>query len=230
MERRGAPLRDGQIVSGPYRARHGRAPVEQRPYDGGVIEVREGPDRRRPRNVWPRLIAGAVFLLAAIALGVTCFAAVSSNLPDRELRFEFSELQPGAPRFEPVTDLGSDRLGFTYGAWVVRLDDGSVVALLSRDVASACGVEWRPNALTAGVFADRCGGSEYSLSGDPLSGDAARSLDRLPVTLRGGKVIVDLERLELGACRVASSGDCSGPDGPVTRALSGRLSRLPGAP
>lgn len=198
-----------------------------------MIEVREGPDRRRPRNVWPRLIAGAAVFLGAMVLAVTCYAAVSSNIPDRELRFEFSELQPGAPRFVPVTDLGSDRLGFTYGAWVVRFDDGSVVALLSRDVASACGVEWRPDALSAGasgVFADRCGGSEYSLSGDPLSGDAGRSLDRLPVTLRGGEVIVDLERLELGACRVASSGDCSGEDGPVTRPLSGRLSRLPGAP
>jgi hypothetical protein len=198
-----------------------------------MIEVREGPDRRRPRSPWPRLIFAPTVLVGSVALAVTSPVAVSSSIPDRELRFEFGGLQTDTPRFEPVIDFGSDRLGFTYGAWVVRLSDGSVRAYLSRDVASACRVDWlatAPSGAGTATFADRCGRSDYSLLGDPIAGDAARGLDRLPVTSEGSEIVVNLERVELGPCRPPNMRDCSNDGEQVIVELSGALNRVPGRP
>ena len=181
------------------------------------------PDDTRPSNPWPRLIALAAVLLLVFAGFGTCLAIFVSTGSEPELRIPTDQLEPGVPRFEPVTRWGADSQHHTYGAWIVRTAEGQTVAFFSRNVASNCNVEWLPTQQAdgiTGVFRDRCDGSTFALNGAPLEGGAPRYLDRFEVQSNSGEVIVNVRSISLGYCHplVATELLCE-TNGPITRTV-----------
>ncbi len=181
------------------------------------------PDDTRPSNPWPRLIAFAAFLLLVFVGFGACLAIFVSTGSEPELRIPLDQLEPAAPRFEPVTRWGADSQGFTYGAWVVQSSEGTTRAFFSRNVGSTCTVDWLPTEQAAGVtgiFRDRCDGSAFAIDGTPLDGPAPRHLDRFEVLLEPGELIVNVRSIYIGACRDGVTNDviCMS-DGPITRTV-----------
>ena len=168
------------------------------------------PDDTRPSNPWPRLIAlGAFLLLVFVGFGA-CLAIFVSTGSEPELRIQLDQLEPGVPRFEPVTRWGADSQGFTYGAWIVRTSEGATNAFFSRNVGSNCTVQWLPTEQVAGVtgvFRDRCDGSTFAIDGTPLSGPAPRHLDQFELLLESGELTVNVRFIHIGACRDGSTND-----------------------
>lgn len=66
------------------------------------------------------------------------------------------------------------------GAYVDRLDDGSVRAFSATCPHAGCFVEWRAQ---SSEYLCPCHGSKWSRDGELLDGPARRGLDPLPVTL-----------------------------------------------
>ena len=171
------------------------------------------PDSSRPSNPWPRLLAfGAVLLIIIVLTGT---GRVSyARPPERELRANVTEFVLGVPKFMPVTTFGADPSGRTYGAWVTVNGDGSVTAVLSRDVSTLCHVRWDGGApgaeAKAGVFVDPCGPARYGADGAALNNTAPRNLHTFPARLEARTtVIVPIATLTLGACRAEGATGCS---------------------
>jgi nitrite reductase/ring-hydroxylating ferredoxin subunit len=102
----------------------------------------------------------------------------------------FARTQPGGP---------------SPGPWVtfhlVRLGSGEIVALSARDPHLGCTVPYRPSFEfdgREGWFRNPCHGETYDLAGYRAFGPAPRGLDRFPLTVRDGRVIVDLAHIERG--------------------------------
>jgi hypothetical protein len=188
-----------------------------------VQHFADEPDDTRPRNPWPRLLAlGAVLLLIFVGFS-TCLVIFVNTGAEPELRLQLDELDPGLPRFEPVTPWGADPQRFTYGAWIVHTADLGTQAFFSRNVGSTCNVQWLPAQQAAGatgVFRDRCDGSTFAIDGTPIDGPAPRHLDQFEVQFELDEVIVNVRSISIGACLqpMATGVICSG-NGPITRTV-----------
>ncbi|MDA0351170.1 MAG: hypothetical protein O3A10_03030 [Chloroflexi bacterium] len=191
----------------------------------GMRHFDDTPDDSRPANPWPRLLAlGAVILVAILASGA-CLVAFLNTGAEPELRLTIDEIEPGIPRFEPITNWGADDEQFTYGIWVAQIEGVGTRAYLSRDVGSGCHVQWLATARvgeTVGLFRDRCSGSSYDIGGAVIDGPASRNLDQFSVTTPPGEVIVDFAVLLIGECHGAPTSDapiCSTELGTTTRTV-----------
>lgn len=186
--------------------------------DRGTPEPGDGdalggaPDSNRPANPWPRLLAFAAVVVTMIVLAGACLVSYARP-PQRELRSHITEFSPGVPKFMPVTTLGADRSGRTFGAWVTMTGGGRVVALLSRDAATLCHVRWDAGAPNGGpqtgALVDPCGKARYASDGAVLDQSAARDLHAFPARIEGQTVIVNLMTITLGACRASGATGCS---------------------
>jgi hypothetical protein len=136
------------------------------------------------------LIAGvALILLAAITWISPHYHASQSTDVGQP-----SNLAIDAPQFY------SDQ-----GFWVVKLAEGSVIALYNRDPVSGCNLEWRSDFVALGQrgwFHDACSESVYDLSGACFSGPCQIGLNRLAVsTGANGDIIVNQANGGRGALR-----------------------------
>ena len=77
-------------------------------------------------------------------------------------------------------------------------------ALYRKCVHLGCSV---PHCSTSMLFECPCHGSKYRLTGEYYGGPAPRGLDRFPITIRGGKVVVDTGKVEFGPPRGISTWD-----------------------
>lgn len=77
-------------------------------------------------------------------------------------------------------------------------------ALYRKCVHLGCSPPFCP---TSKLFECPCHGSKYRLHGEYYAGPAPRGLDRFPVTIEGGKVIVDTGSLQEGPPRGSSTWD-----------------------
>lgn len=82
--------------------------------------------------------------------------------------------------------------------YVVRLESGEFRALLSKSPHRGCTVLWDADFETwiggervKGAFRDPCSGSLFDITGRRVFGPSPRDLDRFPVAVRDGLVIVD---------------------------------------
>jgi cytochrome b6-f complex iron-sulfur subunit len=57
------------------------------------------------------------------------------------------------------------------------------------------------------LFECPCHGSKYRLNGEYYGGPAPRGLDRFPITVEGGKVVVDTGDLQTGPPRGTNTWD-----------------------
>ncbi|MDQ3878796.1 MAG: ubiquinol-cytochrome c reductase iron-sulfur subunit [Actinomycetota bacterium] len=71
-------------------------------------------------------------------------------------------------------------------------------ALYRKCVHLGCSPPW---CSTSSLFECPCHGSKYRLTGEYFSGPAPRGLDRFPITVEGGDVVVDTGNLQTGPPR-----------------------------
>ena len=167
---------------------------------------------------------GAVLLIGFFGVGA-CVVTFITTGAEPELRITLTEIEPGTPRFEPITSWGADDDGFTYGIWVTQISGTGTFAYFSRQVDSGCHVQWQATETAGdvtGLFRDRCGNSVYSIDGTVISGPATRNLDHFEVTVADGEVIVDFSVLRIGTCRADPDPDeaiCTPEGGLTTRSV-----------
>ena len=98
---------------------------------------------------------------------------------------------------------------------VYELTGGAEVkmqALYRKCVHLGCSV---PHCSKSSLFECPCHGSKYRLSGEYYAGPAPRGLDRFPIFIRGGKVVVDTGKVEFGPPRGIDTWNAfSEPKGP----------------
>ncbi len=81
---------------------------------------------------------------------------------------------------------------------LIGAGDTKLQALYRKCVHLGCSV---PHCDTSMLFECPCHGSKYRLNGEYFGGPAPRGLDRFPVTIEGGKVVVDTGSLQTGPPR-----------------------------
>lgn len=95
----------------------------------------------------------------------------------------------------------------------VNAVDTKLQALYRKCVHLGCSV---PHCGTSMLFECPCHGSKYRLNGEYYGGPAARGLDRFPVLVESGKVVVDTGDTQEGPPRgVDTWGQFSEPQGPL---------------
>ena len=80
--------------------------------------------------------------------------------------------------------------------------DMKLLALYRKCVHLGCSV---PHCETSSLFECPCHGSKYTLAGEYFQGPAPRGLDRFPITVAGGKVVVDTGQVQTGPPRGTST-------------------------
>ena len=80
--------------------------------------------------------------------------------------------------------------------------DTKIQALYRKCVHLGCSV---PFCTTSTLFECPCHGSKYRLTGEHFDGPAPRGLDRFPVAIEGGNLIVDTSSLQMGPPRGTST-------------------------
>lgn len=154
---------------------------------------------------------GAASTIAAVAALVALLAACTSDDSSVPTAYDLGAIERFAP--ESVTSylvyeregnlqpVASDFSGVDLAALpdnavlfhVVRLDDGGVRALYAKDPHLGCWVPWRPDFEfegRRGWFRNPCHGETYDITGRRIPGPSPRDLDRFPVRVEGGRVIV----------------------------------------
>ncbi|MEA2509227.1 MAG: cytochrome b6-f complex iron-sulfur subunit [Actinomycetota bacterium] len=85
-------------------------------------------------------------------------------------------------------------------------------ALYRKCVHLGCSPPW---CSTSTLFECPCHGSKYTLAGEYFAGPAPRGLDRFPISVSGGKIVVDTGNLQTGPPRgTASWPQFNQPNGP----------------
>jgi cytochrome b6-f complex iron-sulfur subunit len=91
--------------------------------------------------------------------------------------------------------------------------EAKMQALYRKCVHLGCSV---PHCEKSLLFECPCHGSKYRLSGEYYGGPAPRGLDRFPVTIQGGKVVVDTGDTQIGPPRGTNTwNQFSEPQGPL---------------
>lgn len=134
---------------------------------------------------------------------------------------EGRELGRGADGASPgVQDRPEDSIVFH----LVHLEDGEFRALSAKDPHLGCTVPWRPEFQfegQTGWFRNPCHGETYDITGRRVFGPSPRDLDRYPVEVRDGRVLVTLsaDALILGEPGATSApGATIAPTASVTEA------------
>ncbi|HWB72546.1 MAG TPA: Rieske 2Fe-2S domain-containing protein, partial [Egibacteraceae bacterium] len=99
--------------------------------------------------------------------------------------------------------------GGEYGE-VTQNGQSKVMALYQRCVHLGCRVPWCGSSQW---FECPCHGSRYNRWGEYQDGPAPRGLDRFPLTLEGGRVVVDTAKIITGPARQSGTLD-QPPEGP----------------
>lgn len=180
-----------------------RGPIHpEQPEDG----FEEEDERAGTVSIRPVVIIGSLLLLALIGyLGYSCAATLGGS----------ANYSAPVSRFAPnsVTYLAGS------GTYLVRLADGSFLALSEAEATSAdrvagCVIRYRPDLSAGGqqgVFRGDCHGTLYNRMGIAVQGSAL-PMQRHPVNVRGNQVIVMPKQcLQSGtnqpqACRLNAGG------------------------
>lgn len=108
--------------------------------------------------------------------------------------YQFSPGRTYFVEYDPALDPDGQYAKITGGA--------KIMALYWRCVHLGCKVPW---CLTSQWFECPCHGSRYNRWGEWQGGPAPRGLDRFPITIEDGKVIVDTGKLTQGPPRQSPS-------------------------
>jgi hypothetical protein len=171
--------------------------ARRQPYREFVDKTPDYMPRTRPRSTI-RVLGGllVVFVVGGFLL-FQCVWLYAGSTPPPTLEVPRAELQVDVPKLFPLPSLGSDGTQ-THGVWVTLREDGSALALLSRDPRTRCFASFRPSMTLdglTGVYREGCHGSTYDRNGQRVFGPSPRDLDRYRVETTERIVIVHLEDL-----------------------------------
>ena len=79
--------------------------------------------------------------------------------------------------------------------WLVKQENGGVVAMSSICPHLGCGIDWDPK---RNEFVCPCHDSVFDIKGKVVSGPAPRSMDTLETEVKGDEVFVKYRKLKLG--------------------------------
>ena len=168
----------------------------------------------------------AFALTAAVLVAGAALFLWPGSPPARSATFPLAELAPGEPRFFRPFDMGTSDGNERYGIWLVRQDEGAVLAFFSREPHRArCAVRIHDFGTADGPYfvggpvpSTPCPTSRWAFDGTRIGGPGPRDLDRFDAIVDGGVVRIDMSRLRLGDCSqgIQYSGGCpySTPDRP----------------
>lgn len=195
--------------------------------DDAVARSRERTEtsHRARFAIAPVFVLSFSAVVAVVAVVAIRASIVADGGRPAEMRFSIESLEVGTPRHEDVPGLGSSPYGTPYGLWLVRYENGVVLAFFDRDSHTGCLVPWAPgydlgqlvgdSTVPKGAFKEPCGGWVYLITGQAVFGASPRGLDTFPTEIVGDSVIVHLAMLQLGLCRRPESlPDCSTPENP----------------
>ena len=80
--------------------------------------------------------------------------------------------------------------------WAVKQPDGQVTVFAPKCTHLGCGYRW---AAEEKQFLCPCHGSRFGIDGQVLAGPAPRPLDRLPVKIENGRLLVVYQEFKSGA-------------------------------
>jgi cytochrome b6-f complex iron-sulfur subunit len=106
---------------------------------------------------------------------------------------------------------------FLDGRFYVTQFQGGLRALFQKCPHLGCKVGDCTTAGASAGFRCPCHGSEYNVIGEYLSGPAPRGMDRFPISIQNGHVMVDTSSVVEGPAR----GILTGPTEPPTSCGSG---------
>jgi menaquinol-cytochrome c reductase iron-sulfur subunit len=108
------------------------------------------------------------------------------------------ELTIGIPRelsYVVTVNDGWLKTTATKSVWAVRQPDGAVTVFSPLCTHLGCGYHWDSGDLT---FKCPCHGSVFDLNGKVVAGPAPRPLDRLPVKVENGRLLVLYKEFKAG--------------------------------
>jgi nitrite reductase/ring-hydroxylating ferredoxin subunit len=143
------------------------------------------------RLPWPWRVGLGVPLLLGLTLALGALISWLSNgyePPETLDAGRVDQFAVGTPKLFEEEDI-----------WLVRTSGGEFVALYDRGVESGCPLQWRQDfefMARRGWFVDACTGSAYDQTGRCASQVCQGAmLDRFPVRIQDGNVIVALEQV-----------------------------------
>ena len=125
----------------------------------------------------------------ALVIGELSFAGLKFLSPlkiDGEFGGVFNLGSAGGFPNGSVTPVESGRF------YLVRLEDGGLLALYRKCTHLGCAVPYEP---TQGQFVCPCHGSAFSLNGDVQNAPAPRAMDLFQIMIEDGSVLVDTGRV-----------------------------------
>jgi cytochrome b6-f complex iron-sulfur subunit len=133
------------------------------------------------------ILMGAGALAAGGGLGALLEGCAGPPIPV-QLNFDPTTLVVGIPTEVPFT-LTEGSTTVAGSAWLVRQDNGDIVAFDSRCTHALCAYSW---SAADGQFKCHCHDGAFALDGSVLHGPPPRALDRLPLRLVGNGIEVDV--------------------------------------
>jgi cytochrome b6-f complex iron-sulfur subunit len=125
----------------------------------------------------------------ALVLGEMAFVGLKFLSP-KVSEGEFgSTFNLGAPENYPPGSITPVETGRFY---LVRLDDGGLLAIYRKCTHLGCTVPYEP---TTGQFVCPCHGSHFDLNGDVLNEPAPRALDLFALQVVDGEIVVDTSQV-----------------------------------
>jgi cytochrome b6-f complex iron-sulfur subunit len=144
------------------------------------------PNPKTPMKVSRRNFLGALWGVSLVGLFAQAGGALYEFFKPRVTAGAFgSKITAGKiDEFKPGK-VSYVRQGHFY---IARLDDGGVLALWQRCTHLGCTVPW---VQSEGQFHCPCHGSLYNIKGEVTGGPAPRPLDRFPIEIVDGNLVVD---------------------------------------
>jgi Rieske Fe-S protein len=147
----------------------------------------------------PCRIAAFAGVIAVLVAVIAAFAVLASFLwPEQGLVTPQTRVYAGSiEKYEVGVPVYFQKDHF----WLVRQPDDTFLALIAKDTHSGCVVPWRENfrfpisgegPSSVGWFRDPCHGSTYDLTGACVYGPCPRGLDRYPVKVENGNIVVSV--------------------------------------
>jgi len=158
------------------------------------------------RRTFLTRVTGVIMGLIGLSLSIPLIGYVVSPALRRQAREwadagGFDALTEGRP--QELTYIVAIKDGWMKteaekSVWAVRQSDGSVTVFSPLCTHLGCGYRWDPGDLR---FECPCHGSVFDVTGKVLAGPAPRPLDRLPVKIENGRVLVLYELFKSGTSK-----------------------------
>lgn len=135
------------------------------------------------KALWIALISISLIEISGVVIAFLTSGGRKSSAHKMQPLKELGKLEDFAKG--SVTAFRSDKL------YLVRMDDGGLLALSLQCTHLGCAISWNKD---SGLFDCPCHASSFNLGGDVISPPAPRALDIYPLIIEGGMLKVNLNK------------------------------------